>query len=173
MSCDIGCLPLLLHSTAEWSCSVIQSCRCKPGSQTGFSFCVWSVGQWSILPPQKTAQGCDDKLFLLYMLLAIPTFFQLLFFQTHLLYFYIPPPSSIPLWAMLLKGFLLFCNEGSWCCQQCLAASPAFPFYSGPVKNVWSPRAKSLHPVSRRSFTADIKNVVFINDLLEWMLPET
>lgn len=61
---------------------------------------------------------------------------------------------------MLLKGFLLFCNEGSWCCQHRLAASPALLFYSGPAQKVWSPRVTRLHPVSHRTFRADRRQLL-------------
>lgn len=61
---------------------------------------------------------------------------------------------------MLLKGFLLFCNEGSWCCQHHLAASPALLFYSGPAQKVWSPRVTRLHQVSHRTFRADRRQLL-------------
>lgn len=177
MSCDIGCLTVLFRSTAECSCSIIQSCRCKLGSQTSFSACLWSIGQWSILPPQKTGwilQAVTANFsnlplyFPLYLLLKTPIFSSSLFFFffsklifSPFISLYLAPSLSR---VMVLKGFLLFCNEGSWCCQQCLAASPALLFYSGPAKNVWSPRVQRFHPVSRRTFhsrqeTPIIKNI--------------
>lgn len=127
------------------------------------------VISWPVISPSTTENranfaGCDYKLFsflllyfLFYLLLKMPIFSRFFFFfgQTHFLSFYIPLPRSIPLGGDVAVGFLLFCNEGSWCCQQCLAASPALLFYSGPAKNIWSPGAKTLHPVSHRSFTAD------------------
>lgn len=127
------------------------------------------VISWPVVNPSTTENrtnfaGCDDKLFQspsLFPLLPaskeaylFQVFVFVFFLQTHFLSFYIPLPRSIPLGRDVAVGFLLFCNEGSWCCQQCLAASPALLFYSGPAKNIWSPRAKTLHPASHRSFTA-------------------
>lgn len=79
---------------------------------------------------------------------------------------------------MFLKGFLLFCNEGSWCCQQCLAASPALLFYSGPVKNGWSPRAKTATEVSQQTADSHYYKCFFlffspVKWPLECTLPET
>lgn len=125
------------------------------------------VISWPVFNPSNAENranfvGCDYKLFQspsLFPLLPASKdayLFQVFFFflQSPFLSFYIPLPRSIPLGGDVAVGFLLFCNERSWCCQQCLAASPALLLYSSAAKNIWSPGAKTLHPVSHRSFTA-------------------
>lgn len=177
MSCDIGRLPVLFLRAAKCSCSVIQPCRCKlkKKKQAIYFFLVWSVGWWSILPTTANERRfCRLRLQTFFSVSKDVCLFLLFlfcfFFQT-----YFSPFVSLPLapslsGAMLLEGFLLLCNEGSRRCQQCLAASPALLFYSGPVETVWSPEAKTLHSVSHRRFTADSRHsfsfyFFFFNDL--------
>lgn len=140
MSCDIGCLTVLFHTTAECGGSIIQPCRWKLGSQTSFpSVCDQMASDQSFHHrKQRTLQLPNFSnlplYFFLYLLLKTPisssSFFSKLIFSPFISLHLAPSLSRV----MLLKGFLLFCNEGSWCCQHRLAASPALLFYSGLAK---------------------------------------
>lgn len=157
MSCDIGCLPVLFHSS--WiELLLFSSADANWAAKQVFPFVLIS---WPVINPSTTENkrnfvGCDYKLFqplALFSSLSASKdayLFQIFFFKhifSPFISLHIAPSLSR---VMLLKVFLLFYNEGSWCCQQCLAASAASLFYSGPAKNVWSQRAKTLHPVSHR-----------------------
>lgn len=162
MSCDIGCLTVLFHNPAECSCSIIQPCKTQTGKPNPLVLRVWSVGQWSMPPLQKkglilqagTANFSNHPLYFLpicFYGLHLKTssfFFSKLIFSP----FIFPHLAQSLSRAMLLKGFLFFCNEGSWCCQQCLAASPALPFHSGPAR---TDRLISKRKETPPSFTAD------------------
>lgn len=140
----------------------------QTGKPNQFSLHVWSVGQWSILPKQKkgrilqavAANFSNLPLYFLYLLLKTPIFSSSFFFKlifSPFISLHLAPSLSR---VMLLKGFLLFCNEGSWCCQHRLAASPALLFYSGPAQKVWAPRVTRLHPVNHRTFRADRRQLL-------------
>lgn len=125
---------------------------------------------WPVINPSNTENGVNFaggscKLFQsssLFPLSASKDSYLLQFFFFKLIFspfisLHLAPSLSR---VMLLKGFLLFCNEGSWCCQHRLAASPALLFYSGPAQKVWSPRVTRLYPVSHRTFRADQRQLL-------------
>lgn len=153
------------HSWMRWLYYSVVSM--ETGKSNQFSLHVWSDGQRSILPPQKTADFATANFsnlplyFFLYLLLKTPIssfFFPKLIFSPFISLHLAPSLSRV----MLLKGFLLFCNEGSWCCQHRLAASPALLFYSGLAKKSLISKSNETPPSQPQSRheTGIVKNIL-------------